>query len=126
MLAHAEIIVRAPDHDIARTVGGMPFGVRKAAGVALEIGKHPIAAFIPQAGQCMRKVGLVIHRSHPRWRPMLDAPWRRKTERGLRDIAVNTACLPDSMPAASLRIMTPRYDRPCRKRDGGRADECDV
>jgi len=49
-----------------------------------------------------------------------------ETERGLRDIAVNTACLPDSMPAASLRIMTPRYDRPCRKRDGGRADECDV
>src|SRR5207245_647906 len=35
MLAHAEVIVRAPDHNVARAVGRMPFGARKTASMAL-------------------------------------------------------------------------------------------
>jgi len=35
-----------------------------------------------------------------------------ETERGLRDIAVNTARLPDPVPAAALRIITRRRKRP--------------
>jgi hypothetical protein len=31
-----------------------------------------------------------------------------ETKHGLRDIAVNAACLPDSMPAAAIRIITRR------------------
>jgi hypothetical protein len=62
MLAHAEVIVRAPDHDVARAVGRMPFGARKTASMALEVGKNSIPALVPQFGQCLREMSLIIHR----------------------------------------------------------------
>jgi len=62
MLAHAEIIVRAPDHDVARTMRGMPRGAWKATGVALEVGKNSIPALVLQFGQCLREMSLMIHR----------------------------------------------------------------
>jgi len=45
MLAHAEIVVRAPDHDRPRTARRMPY----ACGNRVEIGKHAIARFGVQA-----------------------------------------------------------------------------
>ena len=35
-----------------------------------------------------------------------------ETEHGLRDIAVNASCLPDSMPAVAIRIITMRHTPP--------------
>src|SRR5262245_57657116 len=62
MLAHAEIIVRAPDHDVACAMGGMPSGAWKAAGVALEVGNNSIPALVRQVGQRLREMSLIIHR----------------------------------------------------------------
>jgi hypothetical protein len=47
MLAHSEIVVRAPDRDVARAMRGMPDGMRESAGYALKIRKHPVPSFIP-------------------------------------------------------------------------------
>ena len=61
VLGHAEIVVGAPDHDVARAVRRMPQRVREAAGDAFEIGKHPVTAFVPQLSQGGRKKYAVIH-----------------------------------------------------------------
>src|SRR5262249_46594578 len=66
MLTHAEIIVRAPNDDVACTMRGMPGGAWKATGVALEVGKNSIPALVPQFGQRLREMYLIIHCSHPR------------------------------------------------------------
>ena len=50
MLAHAEIVVGAPDHDVLRALRRMPDRMRKAAGDALEIGKNAIAPLVDAAG----------------------------------------------------------------------------
>ncbi len=55
VLGHAEIVVGAPDHHLARAVRGMPERVRKAAGDALEVGKHAITPFVPQLSQGGRR-----------------------------------------------------------------------
>ena len=61
MLAHAEIVVRAPDHDVARALRRVPDRVRKPAGDPLEIGKHPITPLAPQPAKRVGKKGAVIH-----------------------------------------------------------------
>src|SRR5215470_13765955 len=66
MLAHAKIIVRARDHDVACATGGMPCGARKATGAALEVGEHSVAVLVPQLGQRLREMSLIIHCAHPR------------------------------------------------------------
>ena len=45
MLAHAEIVVGAPDRDLLGAAVAMVAGEGKIAGLALEIGEHTIAAF---------------------------------------------------------------------------------
>jgi hypothetical protein len=62
MLTHAEIIVRAPDDDVAYAMRGMPGGAWKATGVALKVGKNSIPALVLQFGQCLREMSLIIHR----------------------------------------------------------------
>ena len=61
MLAHAEIVVRAPDHDILRPVRRMPDRMRKAASDPLEVGKDPVASLAPQPGKGVGKISIVIH-----------------------------------------------------------------
>jgi len=39
----------------------MPEGVRKAAGDALKVGKHPVTALVPQPVQGGREKNTVIH-----------------------------------------------------------------
>ena len=51
VLAHAEVIVRTPDHDRARAVRRTPGRVGKTPRDALEIGKHTVAPFLVQAGK---------------------------------------------------------------------------
>src|SRR5665213_608037 len=69
MLRHAEIVVRAPDHDLARAFRRMPQRVREAAGDAFEVGEHPVAAFVAQFVQGRREKGVVIHAIILLWRP---------------------------------------------------------
>src|SRR5712692_9241195 len=61
MLAHAEIIGRAPDDYFAPTCRRMAEGIRKAAGDALEVGEHPVAPFVPQPAQRGGEIRVVIH-----------------------------------------------------------------
>ena len=65
MAAHAQIVVRAPDGDLAGTVffaRGTPLRHREPARVALEIGEGAIALFRLQTVDRLLKAPLVIHR----------------------------------------------------------------
>jgi hypothetical protein len=62
MLAHAEIIVGAPDGDLAGIVGTVAeHGARKPPGDAFEVGKHPIALFLPERIECVLEDSAVVH-----------------------------------------------------------------
>ena len=61
MLSHAEIIVRAPDHDILGSVRRMPDRMREASGDAFEIGEHPIAPLVAQPAERIGEKGGVIN-----------------------------------------------------------------
>ena len=45
VLSHAQIIVRTPDHDIARTIGPMMLRIGESTAFALDIGEDAIAPF---------------------------------------------------------------------------------
>ena len=62
VLAHAEIVVGAPDHDLARALRARARSAcGKAAGDALQIGKHPVAPLVPQAAQGVGEKRIVFH-----------------------------------------------------------------
>ena len=61
VLAHAEVIVGAPDGDIADRVTSMVPGLRKRPRHAFEIGKHPIAPLAAQAFQRRLEEVIVVH-----------------------------------------------------------------
>ena len=61
MLAHAEIVVGAPDGDLAGAVPGVADGARKIALLALQLGEHPVASFLVKAGELFGEEGLEIH-----------------------------------------------------------------
>jgi hypothetical protein len=69
VLAHAEIIVGAPDHDVAGALRRVPDRMREPAGDALEIREHPVAALVPQSGDCGGEEPVMIHGTGLR-------PWR--------------------------------------------------
>jgi hypothetical protein len=62
VLAHAEIVVGAPDHDIAPSLRGMPHRMRKAARDPLKIGEDPVAPLVVQAVEGGTEIFAVIHR----------------------------------------------------------------
>ena len=64
MTAHAEIVVRAPDGDLARPVflaSGTPLRHGEPGGVALEIGEGAIALFCLQTVDRLLETSLVVH-----------------------------------------------------------------
>jgi hypothetical protein len=61
VLGHAEIVVGAPDHDLALALRRMPQRVREPAGDAFKLGKHPVAALVVQFVQGSLKEAVVIH-----------------------------------------------------------------
>ena len=63
MLTHAEIVVRAPDHDRAGAVLGMQDRMGKTPGDPLEIGEHAIAPFLVQTGKRGGKEMIIGHRA---------------------------------------------------------------
>ena len=72
VLAHAEIVVGAPDHDVALALRRMPVGVREPAGDALQVGEHPVAPLVPQRLQGTREKFVIIHWVGSRSRPTLE------------------------------------------------------
>src|SRR3989442_16007024 len=65
MLAHAEIVVGAPDHDIAATLRRVPDRMRKASCDPLEIGENAVAPLVMQAAEGGAEEFAVIH--HKTW-----------------------------------------------------------
>ena len=61
MLAHAEIVVRAPDGDLARIVGRVAKTPRETARNALEIGKHAVALLLPQRIDRVFEYAAIVH-----------------------------------------------------------------
>jgi len=61
MLAHAEIIVGAPDRDLAKAGLAAPGCAREGPGMALQIREHAIASFGPQARQGSIEEAFVVH-----------------------------------------------------------------
>src|ERR1700730_2881562 len=72
MLPHAEIVVGAPDHDVAGPVRGMPGGVGKSAGDPLEVRENPVAPLVVQAAEGGAEEFAVIHRG----------TWKRRRKPG--------------------------------------------
>ena len=62
MLAHAEIIVRAPDGDVARAVRAVKGRARELADLTLEIGEDAVAALLAKSVQLLPEKRLVVHR----------------------------------------------------------------
>jgi hypothetical protein len=60
MLTHAEVIVRAPDHDILRPLRRMPNRVRETAGDPLQIGEDPVTALNVQPSERVAEICVVI------------------------------------------------------------------
>src|SRR5665811_2264084 len=73
VLPHAEIVVGAPDHDVARAHRGMPHRVREPAGDALEIGENPVAPLVMQAVEGGTEKLAVIHRKT--WKRSVMPEW---------------------------------------------------
>ncbi len=61
MLAHGEIVVGAPDGDVAHRAVVVEAGAREGAGDALQLGEHAIASFVVQAPQMAGEKGFVVH-----------------------------------------------------------------
>ncbi|MEY9172082.1 hypothetical protein ABIF15_003314 [Bradyrhizobium elkanii] len=69
VLAHAEIVVGAPDHDVAAASRRMPGRVREAACDPLEVGEHPVAPLVVQAVEGGIEELAVIHRQTQKAEP---------------------------------------------------------
>src|SRR6516162_8046075 len=65
ILAHAQVIVGAPDHHVARPLRRMPNRVWEAIGDTLEIGKDAIATLRLQACQGITEIAVVVHTTPP-------------------------------------------------------------
>ena len=62
MLAHAEIVVRAPDGDLAYFPGiGVAARARKRALLAFDVGEHAVIAGFAQAVELLGEKGFVVH-----------------------------------------------------------------
>ncbi|MNL67769.1 hypothetical protein D3C87_1923950 [compost metagenome] len=63
-MAHAQVIVGAPDGDIAHIVGFIAIdGARKLPGHALKIGKDAVAFLCPQRVHRIFEYAAIVHRN---------------------------------------------------------------
>jgi hypothetical protein len=60
MLGHAEVIVRAPDHHVARTVRRVPDRVWKPPSQPFQIGEDAVAALMAKLVQGQVEIGIVV------------------------------------------------------------------
>ena len=66
MLAHAEIIVRAPDGDIAHSAAIVADSTGELARLAFQVGEDTVIAFLLEVGQPLLEEVLEIHTVHSR------------------------------------------------------------
>src|SRR5690606_20274752 len=63
VLAHAEIVVGAPDGDVADGIGRMTQGCGEGAGRAFEFGEDAVTTLLAQGVQLRGKKGFEVHGS---------------------------------------------------------------
>lgn len=61
MLAHAQVIVGAPDSDFTGAARMMMLGAGKCACPAFKIGEHAVAALAMKTFELPTKIGFVVH-----------------------------------------------------------------
>jgi hypothetical protein len=66
MLAHSEVIVRAPDHNLPGAFRGLPDGKGIAASNSLDLDEHAVALLLAEPRKCRGKEVAVARRSHVR------------------------------------------------------------
>ena len=66
VLAHTEVVVGAPNDDIARALWRMPHPIGKMAGKALQIGKDAITPLTAQSGDRIGKKVVIVHGAPPK------------------------------------------------------------
>jgi hypothetical protein len=66
VLAHAEIIVGAPDRHPLRSARGEMLGIRISAATALQVCEYPVAALTVQRLQVVLEVSFISHLSQPK------------------------------------------------------------
>jgi hypothetical protein len=64
-LAHAQIVVGAPDRDLLDTVRAVALGLREASGAPFQIGEHAVAPLGLQARDGLREIAFVVHAPEP-------------------------------------------------------------
>src|SRR6202790_5730913 len=65
MLAHAEVVDGAPDHDLSRAAGRMQERAGKLPGDPFELGELTVAALAPQPREGVREVFIIVHDPSP-------------------------------------------------------------
>src|SRR5262245_50976658 len=96
MLAHAEIVVGAPDSDGALAIGTVTQRLRKLASAAFEFGEDPIAALGPKLRQFAGEESVKIHEQLP----AIAAPFgqlRWRASAGCNQIQRNMLCRKEAL-----------------------------
>ena len=65
MLSHAEVVVRAPDHDVARRLAAVARGEGIAARVARQLGEDAVTALDLERVDPFREEAFVVHVEPP-------------------------------------------------------------
>jgi len=65
VLAHTEVVVRAPDYHWTGPIRGTRYCMREAPGDPLKISKHAVTLFLVQAAKCSGEEMIVGHQRNP-------------------------------------------------------------
>src|ERR1700756_295343 len=75
MLAHAKIVVGAPDYDLARPLRAVAEGIRECPGVSFDVGEYPVTALRFQFGDRIVEEAQIGHDDVPCSRPANSSWW---------------------------------------------------
>ena len=64
-LAHAEIVVAAPDHDVAFAIFREQACFRKAAAIPADVGELAVPALVAKTGKRVVENGIILHALSP-------------------------------------------------------------
>ena len=81
VLAHAEVVVRAPDGDVAGALADVAGGAREGAVGARELGEDAVVALLAERVELLAEQGVVVH-ALPLLPPAARRPCRRRAATG--------------------------------------------
>ena len=105
MLAHGEVVVAAPDLDVAGLLARVVRCGGKAAAFAADVGKLAVTALLPESAQCFVKFLVVVHHSTS----LVRTQFRHAPAPGTRSASASSKC-----DLAPCQCHAPRRRRPNR------------